>query len=329
MSRSGRPVGVFLLGDIAPGDIAPLSRQVEAAGFSEIWFAEDYFMLPGFSSAAIALSATAAIKVGIGAVANRVRHPAVTAMEATALARAFPGRFEVLGVGHGVPAWMRQMKLFPKSVLASIREAIVSIKRLARGETLTEDGVYYSFDAVTLTHPAPALRVMGAVVGPKSVELVAEVSDGLQISVLAGPEYVRQVAAQVARAREAAGLPPKFDIVTYVLACIGPDPAAARRKMRAACAFYLEAMGPTQLTEAYGVNDTVTALMAKGTGAAERGMPEEWLDWLGISGTPQDAVAGIEALFAAGSTSVVLCIVPTEELEGQLELLGRDVLPHV
>jgi alkanesulfonate monooxygenase SsuD/methylene tetrahydromethanopterin reductase-like flavin-dependent oxidoreductase (luciferase family) len=327
MSRSDRPIGVFLLGDIPPADIATMARHVEAAGFTELWFAEDYFMLPGFSSAAIALAGTSSIKVGIGAVANRVRHPAVTAMEATALALAFAGRFHVLGLGHGVPAWMRQMKLFPKSVLTSLREAIVTIKRLVQGETLTEQGEYYGFDAVKLTHIAPDLKVMGAVVGPKSVELCAQVSDGLQVSVLAGPEYIRQVVAHSARTRAAAGLSPDYDIVTYVLACIGPDRAAARQKIRPVCAFYLEAVGPTAMTEAYGVNDTVKALIAKGTTAAD--MPDDWLDWLAISGTPRDAIAAIEALYDAGSTSVVLCIVPTEELEEQLELIGREVLPYV
>jgi 5,10-methylenetetrahydromethanopterin reductase len=320
MTSSGRPVGVFLLGDIAPANIAPLSRQVEASGFSEVWFAEDYFMLPGFSSAAIALAATDTIKVGIGAVSNRVRHPAVTAMEATALALAFPGRFKALGLGHGVPAWMRQMKLFPKSVLGSMREAMVSIKRLVRGETLTEDGAYYSFDAVRLTHIAPDLKVMGAVVGPNSVKLVAEV---------AGTEYVRQVSAQIAEVRAAAGLSANFDIITYVLACVGPDREEARQKIRSSCAFYLEAMGPTALTDAYGVNDTVKRLTGGGLAAVQADMPDEWLDWLALSGTPQDLIAGIQALFAAGSTSVVLCIVPTEELDTQLELIGREVLPFV
>jgi alkanesulfonate monooxygenase SsuD/methylene tetrahydromethanopterin reductase-like flavin-dependent oxidoreductase (luciferase family) len=168
---------------------------------------------------------------------------------------------------------------------------------------------------------------MGAVVGPKSVELCAEVADGLQVSVLAGPDYVREVVVQSARTRAAAGLPPDYRIVTYVLACIGPDRSAARQKIRPVCAFYLEAIGPTAMTEAYGVNDAVKALIARGTTATD--MPDEWLDWLAISGTPQDAIAAIEALYDAGSTSVVLCIVPTEELETQLELIGREVLPYV
>ena len=61
-----------------------------------------------------------------------VRHPAVTAMEASTLANAYPGRF-TLGIGHGVPAWVAQMHLTPQSVLGSMREAITDVEAPARG----------------------------------------------------------------------------------------------------------------------------------------------------------------------------------------------------
>ncbi len=330
MAANRRPIGVFILGDTPPDRLVEMSRRVEDAGFDELWFAEDYFMISGFASAAIALGATTRIKVGIGAISSRVRHPAVAAMEAATLAGAYPDRFDRLGIGHGVPAWVRQMRLTPKSVLTSMREAVTGVKRLTRGDSLTEQGAYYGYDAVALTHPAPALRVLTAVVGPKSVDLCAEIADGLLISVLAGPAYVETVAARIAEARAAAGRPGGFEIVTYALACVGRDRAAARRKLRAVAAFYLEAMGPTLITEVYGANDALAAMLAEGGRAAlEAQMPDEWLDWLAIAGTPADCVARIDALFAAGSTSVVLCIVPSDELPAQLDLFGREVLPAV
>jgi 5,10-methylenetetrahydromethanopterin reductase len=234
MANPARPAGILLLGELPPGKLAEYSRHVEAAGFAELWLAEDYFLLSGFASAAIALQATSRIKVAIGAVANRVRHPAVTAMEATTLAGAFPGRFDSLGVGHGVPFWMRQMKLYPKSVLTSLREAVVGIKRLAKGEMLTEDGEYYSYDQVKLAHPAPDLKVLTAVVQAKSMQLTAQIADGLILSVLAGPNYVRSVIAQLGPHWPAAGPPPGFQVVTYALACVDRDREAARRKVCAA-----------------------------------------------------------------------------------------------
>lgn len=330
MANTARRIGILLLGDLPPGRLAEFSRHVEAAGFSELWLAEDYFFLSGFASAAIALQATTRIKVGIGAVANRVRHPAVTAMEATTLAGAFPGRFDSLGVGHGLPFWMRQMKLYPKSVLTSLREAVIGIRRLARGETLTENGEYYSYDQVKLVHPAPDLKILTAVVQARSMELTAQIADGLILSVLAGPDYVRSVVKQLAAHWPAAGPPPGFQIVTYALACVERDRATARRNVRVSTAFYLHAMGPTPMTGVYGVNDKVEAMIkAGGAQTMESAIPEDWLDWLSVVGDPAEAARAISKLFDAGSTSVVLCVAPGEGLAEQIAFIGREVLPRL
>ena len=327
MPTASRPVGVFILGDVAPKDIVDLSRQVERCGFSDLWFAEDYLMLSGFASAGIALQATDEIDVSIGAVSNRVRHPAVTAMEAATLANAYPGRF-TLGIGHGVPAWVAQMHLTPRSVLGSIGEAIADVKRLLAGESLTQAGDYYGYDKVALTHPAPDLKVLAAVVGPRSVDLCAEIADGMVVSVLAGPRYVAAVKERIAAVRRARGLTEDFEIVVYALASVGEDRAAARDKVRPATAFYLEAMGPTLITGVHSANEALTAMIeAGGAAAIETDMPEDWLDWLVVAGRPDDCRAGIEALFGAGATRVVLCVVPSEELPTQLEVLGSEVLP--
>ncbi len=327
MPAASRPVGVFVLGDVPPRDLAGLSRQVEHCGFSDLWFAEDYFMNSGFASAALALQATEAVHVGIGAVSNRVRHPAVAAMEAATLANAHPGRF-TLGIGHGVPAWVRQMHLFPKSVLGSLREAITDVKRLLAGKTLTGVGGYYGYDRVALTHPAPSLRVLGAVVEPKSVDLCAEVADGMIVSVLAGPRYVAAARERIARVRRARGLPADFALVVYALASVDNDRTAARARVRPTAAFYLEAMGTTWITGAYGANEALAALVAKGGASAiEAAMPDDWLDWLAVAGTPADCVARIAALFDAGADKVVLCIVPSDALPAQLDIFSRAVLP--
>lgn len=327
MPAASRPVGVFVLGDVPPRDLTGLSRQVEHCGFSDLWFAEDYFMNSGFASAALALQATEAVHVGIGAVSNRVRHPAVAAMEATTLANAHPGRF-TLGIGHGVPVWVRQMHLFPKSVLGSLREAITDVKRLLSGEILTGVGGYYGYDRVTLTHPAPGLRVLGAVVEPKSVDLCAEVADGMVVSALAGPRYVAAVRERIARVRRARGLPADFTLVVYALASVDDDRAAARAGVRPTAAFYLEAMGTTWITGAYGANGALAALTAKGGASAiEAEMPDDWLDWLAVAGTPADCVARIAALFDAGADKVVLCAVPSDTLPAQLDIFSRVVLP--
>ena len=284
-------------------------------------------MLSGFSSAAIALQATNSINVGVGAVSSVVRHPAVTAMEASTLAGAYPGRF-TLGIGHGVPAWTKQMHLYPKSVLTAMRESVTSVKRLLNGETLTEMGQYFSFDEVKLTHPAPALQVLTAVVGPKSIDLTAEIADGIMVSVLGGPKYIKIVSERIESLRP--DQKTSFRLVTYALTSVGKDGVSARKNIRPATAFYLNAMGPTLITEAYDANDTLSAIMNKGGQAAlEEEIQDDWMNWLTVSGNPDECTQAINNLFSAGSTSVVLCIAPSEELPQQLELIAEEMLPNL
>ena len=320
-----RPVGIFILGDVPPENIVPLSQKVELCGFDELWFAEDYFMISGFASAALALQATTKIRVGVGVVSSVVRHPGVTAMETSTLARAHPGRF-TLGIGHGVPAWIKQMDLYPRSVLNSMRESVTSVKRLLAGETITAKGEYFGFDKVALTHPAPEVKVLTGVVGPKSIDLCADIADGMVVSVLGGPKYVETAYKRIEKRRGNND----FEMVTYVLASVGKDIKQKRKDVRAATAFYLNAMGPTYISDVYGISDKTKSIISSGgADALETQMPDEWLDFLTIVGTPENCITNINNFFDSGSTSVILCVVPSEELPDQLELIGREVLPKI
>ena len=328
-ANSTQPIGALIFGDTQPSKIVEICRNLENSGFSEIWVAEDYFMLSGFATAATALAATKQITVGIGAISGRVRHPAVTAMEAATLAGVHPGRLK-LAIGHGVPAWTSQMKLKPKSFLKSFQEATSGVKRLLNGESLTEDGQYYSYDAVSLTHPAPELDVLGAVVGPKSTDPCAEISDGIVLSVLSGPKYVETVKRNVEKIRSEKGLPPKFDIVTYVLASVGGDRKEVRDGLKGVAAFYLDAMGATLMTGVYGANERLQQMIDQGgADAIAENMPDDWMDWLTIAGTPEDCIKSIHNLFDAGTTSIVLCPMPTSDIDVQIKRFSETVLPNI
>ena len=116
------PVGLVLGSALAPETLPGLSRLAEQLGYGELWFAEDYFFTGGISGAAAALAATERIPIGLGVVSAMVRHPALLAMEIATLDRMFPGRLRP-GIGTGVPAWMRQMGVKPRSPLSALRES--------------------------------------------------------------------------------------------------------------------------------------------------------------------------------------------------------------
>ncbi|MTD12778.1 LLM class flavin-dependent oxidoreductase [Nakamurella sp. YIM 132087] len=321
-------VGILVHGTAAPASLAPTAKAIEDLGFDEIWLSEDYFLLAGISSAAITLAATDNIKVGIGILSAVVRHPAVTAMEAATLAGAFPGRLQV-GIGHGVPFWVKQMDMYPKSPVASLRQVIGTVKRLLDGEELTETGPF-GFDAVKLEHPAATpVPVLAGVVGPKSLQLAGEVADGTVMSVIATPEYLRYAKEQIAIGAAKAGREAEpHSLPTFVLYHLSDDSAAAEKAAREAVAFYLAAVGPTPMTGVLGFNDQLAELMALGDLAkmTER-LPSEWVDLFAIHGPADRCAARIKEFHEAGADTVVLAPYPAEAGDAMIAQTAAEVLP--
>ncbi|MCC6792191.1 MAG: hypothetical protein IT336_10910 [Thermomicrobiales bacterium] len=58
-------------------------------------------------------------------------------------------------------------------------------------------------------------------------------------------------------------------------------------------------------------------------------MPEEWIDGLSISGTPDECAAGIQRFLDAGADTVSLWLEGGPDTRQLLERVSRDVLPHV
>lgn len=324
-------VGIVLGSALAPERLPNLARQAERLGFGELWFAEDCFFTGGISGAAAALATTERIPVGLGVVSAMVRHPALLAMEIATLDRMFPGRLHP-GIGGGVPAWMRQMGVKPRSPLAALRECVTSVRRLLDGEEVSLDGSVFHLDRVKLTHPPENRRVplyMG-VVAPKMMALSGEIADGNVLSVLSTPEYVRWARERIALGMAEAGRDGTRRIATFAFVSVDRDAAAAKRALRGSIAFYLAADGGNALTDAYGISAELNAMLAGGGGAeaVERDMPNRWLEDLAISGEPDECAEKIRRLLDAGSDSVVLFPLAGDP-EQVLRAVASDVLPRL
>jgi alkanesulfonate monooxygenase SsuD/methylene tetrahydromethanopterin reductase-like flavin-dependent oxidoreductase (luciferase family) len=322
-------VGLVLGSHLAPEDIRSTARLAEELGFGELWLAEDYFFTGGISGAGVALAASDSIPVGLGIVSALVRHPALLAMEIATLTRVYPGRVRP-GIGLGVPAWVEQMALMPRSPLRAMRECVGSVRRLLAGETLSEQGEYFGFRDVTLTYPAHGeTRVWMGVSGPKMLELAGEVADGTVLSVLASPEYVRWARERIAAGQAKAGRSDPHPVTAFALFSVDRDGAAARRALRPATAFYLHAMPRNALTEVYGIADEAVALAGRGVEAAAAELPDRWLEDLVIAGDPAECAAKIRGLLEAGADSVALFPTPHERARELVELTAAEVLPRL
>ena len=84
-------VGIVVRPELAPESLADRAREVEAAGFAELWLWEDCFLEGGLTTASAALAWTGRLRVGVGLLPVPLRNPALVAMEIATLARLFRG----------------------------------------------------------------------------------------------------------------------------------------------------------------------------------------------------------------------------------------------
>lgn len=322
-------IGVVMGSAIAPEQLVSGARTAESVGFDEIWLAEDYFFTGGISGATMVLDATQDIKVATGIVSAVARHPAVLAMEISTISRVHAGRFTA-GIGLGVPAWIRQMGLYPRSPLDTMRECVGSVKALLRGEELSFDGETFSFDKVKLTYPEGATTpIHMGVSGPRMLQLSGEIADGSVLSVAASHDYVRWAREQIDTGRRLAGRDDPHRMTVFALYSVDDDPNVAKTAVRGPLGFY-KSTGTNALTDVYGNSDQVKSLLAEhGAMALADHMPDQWIEDLTIAGTPAECAAKIRSLGAAGADSVALFPLPTERVDALVEITAREVLPRL
>lgn len=325
-----RPLGVVLGSAIAPERVPTAATAAEESGFDEVWLAEDFFFTGGISGAALALEATSRIQVGLGVVSAVARHPALLAMEISTITRVHGERL-VAGIGLGVPAWVRQMGLYPPSTLAALRECVTGVKRLLRGDTVDEQGRVFTFNEVALTYPqeGPATPIRMGVSGPNMLRLSGEVADGTVLSVAAGHPYVQWARERIDEGRARGGRSDEHPITVFAIYAVDADGDEARRSARATLAFYKQ-YGSNALTDVHGISDELNELVARGGyESLLAGMPDAWVEELTIAGTPEECAAKIAGFYEAGADSVALFPVATDRVEEIVQVTASEVMPRI
>lgn len=288
--RATTRVGVVFRPQIPPERLAAAARAADDAGLDELWLWEDCFLAGGVSAAAIALSHSTELTVGVGVLPVPMRNVALTAMEIATLARAFPGRVRI-GVGHGVQDWMAQIGQRVDSPMTLLREYLTCLTALLRGERVTFVGRYVSLDGVALDWPPPAgTEVLAAATGPKTLRLSGELAAG---TVLAGGTTPDDLGAAVAHIRAGGDLRPEraaHSVVAYVLCATGPT---AQADLRAEIEHW-------ELDPA---------------------------DDVGVAGDAGEVAAGARRWAEAGAATVVLQPAAGADIEGFVRFVGAEVRP--
>jgi alkanesulfonate monooxygenase SsuD/methylene tetrahydromethanopterin reductase-like flavin-dependent oxidoreductase (luciferase family) len=296
-------IGVIFHPKFPPETLGDYARRAESAGFDELWLWDDCFLPGAFTSAAIALSVTHRLKVGIGLLPATAYNPLFAAMEITTLARAFPDRF-LPGFGHGVGTWMAQIGAAPKSSMKALEETVTAVRRLLGGELVTSRGEQVKLDRVQMQlTPGYVPPLYIGAMRAKTLRLAGRVGDGTILTGMSSPAYVRwawgQIRAGMAEARRL-----HHQLVVYLDVKVNRDGGAARAAVRRLLAARLP-WAEIHLTP-LGIEAEVAAfIQTHGFDEAAQQMPDEWVDAFSAAGTPEQVADAIQRWIAAGADSIV------------------------
>ncbi|MGP3536351.1 LLM class flavin-dependent oxidoreductase [Microbacterium sp. RD1] len=213
-----------------PEELPEAARRAEQAGVGTLWLWEDCFNSSAYAAAAVALTHTERLRVGLGIAPLPLRNAALTAMEIATIARLFPGRF-LPGVGHGVQSWMQQAGARVASPLTLLREQVPAVRALLAGETVTTEGRYVTLNDVALDWPPSSVPpVYAAAGGPKTLHLVGSVADGVILDSRNTAEDVARDVEMLRAGRAESGRSDPLDIVAYVVTAFGDDALARAAK---------------------------------------------------------------------------------------------------
>ena len=323
--------------NLHPREFVVHARRAEELGFGTFWVPEDPFYRGAFALGSAIACGTSKIKIGLGVVNPYTRHPALTAMEFAALDEVADGR-AILGIGAGLKDWIEgRLKIPYTRPTAAMRESIEIIRRFLRGEEVTFAGRVFQTERIKMSFkPVRAeVPIYLGVLGPKNLELTGEVADGLLLSVMSSPAYVKFAMEHVRRGLEKSGRDVgSFDVGAYILSSISEDERAARDRLRPFVAILISLMAPQPTTPIFAaVGLAADTIRAFGEGFARGKVPadmvtDEMIDTFTIAGSPARCRENLARLVEAGMTAPVFFEVPGVAPQQTMDDAHRHLLPY-
>ena len=288
-----------------------IARAAVAAGAKSLWMAEHLgYREPMTSCMAFALQLPG-VKVVPTAISPYLRHPMPTAMALATIAEASPGNVAI-AIGVGNPMFLGESGLAIDKPVRAMRECAEMLRALWGGEAVAKPGLVHSLKGARMafTPPAP-IPIYMAPMKPQMLKLSGRVADGVVLSAGLSAGFVKLSLgiAEEGRREGTRGAAP-FVRAGYVYFLASRNPTAARMTLRQRLAFLMRNRYIDDNLAHSGLPIDQAAIMAaisrRDFDEAARLVPDEAVDAFTITGTPEQARAGIERFLAAGLDEVVL-----------------------
>ena len=279
----------------------------ERLGYWAVWTAESYGS-DALTPLAWLGALTSTIHLGTAIMQMPARTPAMTAMTAMTLDQLSEGRF-LLGLGLSGPQVVEGWHGEPYGKpLAKTREYVAIVRAIfARRDVLRHDGEHYQIpyqgaDATglgkplkSILHGRPNLPIYLAAIGPKNVELAAEIADGW-LPIFFSPRHYDEtfrphIEAGLARAGKRLD---QFDIAATVPVVVGDNLEECFNQIKPFVALYVGGMGAREknfyynLACRFGYQEAADriqdAFLAGNRGAAMAAVPDALVDDIALIG---------------------------------------------
>jgi 5,10-methylenetetrahydromethanopterin reductase len=312
------PVALYLQDahDIRQG--IELVQYAEAKGFDAVWQADSRLVRDAVVPMAAFAATTERIKIGSGVIDCWTRNAARLASTFSTLDDLAPGRI-ICGLGAWWDPLAAKVGIDRSRPLTVMREVVGAMRGLLANETVTMDGYHVHLDGVELDYvyqerrPKDVPIYVGAT-GMQMMELTGEIADGAVLNYLVSPTY--NVGALEALARGAAKAGRSLDDIDrpqLVVCSVDDDRQAALDGARLLVTQYLgqqphimNASGvPQDLLDEIGQVLTWPATHDQVV-AASRLVPDEIVQMITASGTPDEVRAKVDEYVAAGCTCPIL-----------------------
>jgi 5,10-methylenetetrahydromethanopterin reductase len=325
-----------------------LIKAADAAGLHACYLPEDLSFHDPWVLCAAAARETRSIRLGIGVTSVFLRQPTLIAQALATLDQLSDGRVEAaVGVGGG-PLLDAHHIDWRGRPMARLREALEITRRLLDEGRLDHEGDFFRYTDLALG-VRPVQRhvplLVGAMVGPRSFHLAGEIADGV-LAAGCSRAYLQYVVEHVTAGAHAAGRDPGgLDVATSVVAAVAEDSRAARSAARAIVAGWAGSF-PRALMVRHGLDeaviDPIVAAMDSGDPEeAVRRTPDELVDALAVSGSPEECVDKIRRdIVEPGVAHLVMILTDPDlvaavagthghvpDVRSQLTLIRDRVLP--
>ncbi len=294
------------------------AQLAERHGFESVWQAESRLAREATIPMTAFAVVTERLRVGAGVVSLWTRNVGLLAATFATLDELAPGRV-ILGLGAWWEPLASKVGVERRRPVQAMREIVEVARRLLAMERVTYEGEFVRVHDIELDivhgdrapHQVPIY--IGAT-GTKMLELAGEIGDGALLNYMVAPSYTAAACAAVDRGAVRVGRDPSaIDRPQLVVCSLDEDRSLALDRARALLTQYLgqqphimEASGvDRELLEAIGRELSWPASPAQ-IEHAMRLVPDDVVQLISASGTPEECRAKVREYVQAGCTCPIL-----------------------